>query len=194
MIDSRYLGSLRSYLHTHALVRRDVIKEAGDALHHSKRAVFSLHRGDAGEAQKKLKEAEEIFLRLNKKYKQHPAFQDEGSYRAAIEEYVEATLFLQFVMKGKIGKVTTVGVDGDVYLAGLCDVPGELYRYAIRAATMHDHKTVEACVEMANKIIGELVEFDLTSYLRTKFDQAKQATQKLEIVMYELALREKNNK
>ena len=31
---------------------------------------------------------------------------------------------------------------------------------------------------MAQEIIGELIEFNLTSYLRTKLDQAKQAIYK----------------
>ena len=42
---------------------------------------------------------------------------------------------------------------------------------------------------MAQEIMGELIEFDLTSYLRTKFDQAKQAVRKLEEVVYEVSLR-----
>ncbi len=59
------------------------------------------------------------------------------------------------------------------------------------SATNSDSKTVYACQSMANEIIGELIEFHLTSYLRTKFDQAKQSTQKLEIVVYEMSLRGK---
>jgi len=69
-------------------------------------------------------------------------------------------------------------------------VPGELYRYAIKSATVRDLKMTKKCAEMAREIIGELIEFNLTSYLRTKFDQAKQAVQKLEQVVYEVSIRE----
>jgi len=48
---------------------------------------------------------------------------------------------------------------------------------------------VKKCSQLSNDIIGELIEFNLTSYLRTKFDQAKQANQKLEYVVYELSLK-----
>mgnify|MGYP006427846915 FL=1 len=48
---------------------------------------------------------------------------------------------------------------------------------------------VEQCTAMGNEIVGELIEFNFTKYLRTKFDQAKQAVHKLEIVQYELSLR-----
>ena len=190
MLDKKHLQSLKKSLHSYALVRRDVIKISGDALHHAKRAIFSMHRGDMKEAQKKIKESETLFKALHKKYSKDTRIKDEGAYKAGLEEYVEAVLLYQFVTKGNIGKITELHVDSEIYLAGLCDVPGELYRYAIRAATNRDIKTVEQCRDMANDVIGELIEFDLTKYLRTKFDQAKQAVNKLEYVVYEVCLRD----
>ena len=82
----------------------------------------------------KLKEAEEIFKKLHAKYKSDQKIKEEGSYRAAVEEYVEAVLFRQFIMEGKIGEIKTMPIEFELYLAGLCDVPGELYRFAIKAS------------------------------------------------------------
>lgn len=189
MLDSSHLKKLHKDFHDYAKVRRDVIKVSGDALHHAKRAIFAMHRGNMKEAKQKIAESEKLLKQLNKKHKNHAAMKVEGSYKAGVEEFVEASLFYQFLSKGKIGKVSAIPVNGEVYLAGLCDVPGELYRYAIRAASNKDVKTVEKCELAASEIIGELIEFDLTKYLRTKFDQAKNAHQKLEIVLYELSLR-----
>ncbi|MBI5728530.1 MAG: hypothetical protein HY984_02135, partial [Candidatus Magasanikbacteria bacterium] len=189
VIQHAYLRQLRKIFHDYALVRRAIIDASNQALHIAKRAIFSLHRGDKQEAAAKLREAERIFLDLRKKYQRHERIADEGAYQAAVEEFVEATLFYSWVDEKKIGKITTFPVHGEQYLAGLCDVPGELYRYAIAAATKHDQATVIACAETAREIIGELIEFNLTSYLRTKFDQAKQATHKLEQVGYETSLR-----
>jgi predicted translin family RNA/ssDNA-binding protein len=89
-----------------------------------------------------------------------------------------------------MGGLKKLAVSDEVFVAGICDVPGELYRYAIRAATARDFLTVKKCAEAADEIIGELVEFNLTSYLRNKFDQAKQALHKLEQVVYETSLRQ----
>ena len=161
-----------------------------DALHHAKRAIFALHRGNQVEAKEKLTDVETLLKGLLQKYKKEDRIHGEGAYRAAIEEYVEATLFNQFVTAGKLSEIKTLPIDDESYLSGLCDVPGELYRYAIAAATRHDMKLVQACNELAAEIIGELIEFNLTSYLRNKFDQAKQAAHKLEQVVYELSLRE----
>lgn len=190
IINKTYMNKLRTELHGYALIRREVIRETGDALHHAKRAIFSLHRDDQKEAEMKLGEAEVIFKKLHAKYKNDVKTKDEGSYRAAVEEYVEAVLFYQFITTGKIGEVKTFEIEPEVYLAGLCDVPGELYRYAIKAATNKDIKKVKQCADAAGEIIGELIEFNLTSYLRTKFDQAKQAVQKLEYIVYEASLKD----
>ena len=190
MLDKKYIGTLRTSLHKYASVRREVIKHSGDVLHHAKRAIFALHRDNKSEAMEKLALAENGLLDLIKTYKKEPKIWQEGSFKAALEEYVEAQLFFQFVKGKNLGKLKTVDIPHDVYLAGICDVPGELYRYAIKAATARDTKTVEQCTILAQDIIGELIECNLTSYLRTKFDQAKKAVQKLEIIQYELALRD----
>ncbi len=192
MLKKTYVEKLKKDLHEYALIRRDVIKTADDALHHAKRAIFDLHRGDLKESDQKLRLIEKMIKDLNKKYKKNPEIRQEGAYMAALEEYVEASLMYQFVIKGDIGEVKGLPISGESYLAGLCDVPGELFRYAIRAATMHDLAMVRKCADTANEIIGELMEFNLTKYLRNKFDQAKQAAHKLEMVVYEVTLREKN--
>jgi len=189
MLDKTYTKQLKKHLHDYAVVRRDVIKVSGDALHHAKRAIFSMHRDNLKEAKEKITQAEKLLSGLVKKYKKHPMMQDEGSYKAALEEYVEAYLMYAFFTKKKLGKVSKLNISAEVYLAGLCDVPGELYRYAVRAATSKDVDTVNLCAKTANEIVGELIEFDLTKYLRTKFDQAKHVVRKIEHVVYELSLR-----
>ncbi len=190
MLKKSYVEKLKKDLHEYALIRRDVIKTSDDALHHAKRAIFDLHRGDVKEADQKLHLIEKMIKDLNKKYKKNTEIQDEGSYMAALEEYVEASLMYQFVVKGDIGEVKGLDVSGESYLAGLCDVPGELFRFALRAATSHDIHMVKKCAATADEIIGELMEFNLTKYLRNKFDQAKQAAHKLEMVVYEVTLRD----
>lgn len=189
MLDTKHLEELKKNLHEYQLIRREVIKKSDDALMHAKRAIFSLHRGNNEEAKEKLSIVEKYYQELIEMSKKDPRVKEEGAYKAGIEEYVEANLFFQFVVTGKIGKIKEFKVSTESYLAGLCDVPGELYRYAIKAATERNIDLVKKCSEMASEIIGELIQFNLTSYLRTKFDQAKQAAQKLEQVVYEVSLR-----
>ncbi|NCO04870.1 MAG: hypothetical protein GW939_01835 [Candidatus Magasanikbacteria bacterium] len=182
-----YLRGIKKELLDYAEKRRAVIKLADDALHISKRAIFAVHRDDMKEAKEKLAAAEALLKQIAKKYVK---LSEEGSVKAAQEEYVEATLFYQFLTTKKIGKIMGMTISSKVYIAGLCDVPGELYRYAIKAATARDRESVTACARMAQDIVGELTEFNLTSYLRNKFDQAKAAVQKIEHVVYELSLKD----
>jgi translin len=188
-VQKAHVKRLKRYMLGYANIRREVIKDTGDALHHAKRAIFAMHRNNRKEAEQKLKGAREIFLALEKRYKKQPEIKGEGSYRAALEEYVEASLFYQFLTERRIGEIQDVQVEPDVYIAGMADVPGELLRYATKAATEKDEKAVMECLEAAAEIVGELIEFNLTKYLRNKFDQAKKAVQKIEYVAYELSLR-----
>ncbi len=189
MLDKKYLGQLKTYLHNYAKERLAVIELSNQAIHHAKRAIFALHRDEVKEAEEKIKQSRELLLGILNKYKKQPEILDEGAYRAGVEEFVEASLFYSFLSTGKIGEVKGLSVPPEIYIGGLCDVPGELYRYAIKSATARDLKMTKKCAVMAQEIIGELIEFNLTSYLRTKFDQAKQAVQKLEQVVYEVTLR-----
>ncbi|HBU07182.1 MAG TPA: hypothetical protein DEB09_03800 [Candidatus Magasanikbacteria bacterium] len=190
-IDQKYLNQLKKNLHDYHEKRIEIIQASNNALHHAKRVIFALHRDEFKEAEEKLVLVEKMLGAMRKKYKADLHIFDEGAFKAANEEYVEARLFYNFLKIGKIGKIIQVEMNGEVYLAGLCDVPGELYRYAIKCATNHDLKKIKECNDLAQDILGALIEFNLTSYLRNKFDQAKQAVHKLEIVVYELSLRNK---
>jgi len=188
-LQKNHTRKIKTYMLSYATKRRELIKQADDALHFSKRAIFSLHRDDSKEAKVKFGQAEKILKSLQKTFVKTPALAREGAYKAALEEYVEARLFEQFLAGKTIGPIKGLKIPPESFIAGLCDVPGELLRYGIQAATNKDEKTVKRCAETAQEVVGELIEFNLTKYLRNKFDQAKNATQKLENVVYELSLR-----
>ena len=189
MLDKKYIQSVRSDLLSYAQKRREVIKMSGDAQQHAKKAIFALQRDDKEGGSERIKLSEGLLLDLNKKFKSDKRLFDEGSYMAALEEYVEAVIFNSYVHGKPIGKIKGLEVDSDTFVSGLCDVPGELYRYAIRAATARDFILTKKCYEYAQEIVGELMDMDLTGYHRNKFDQAKQALHKLEQVVYEVSLR-----
>lgn len=191
LINLEYLEKVKHALVSFDGLRRDVIKTSGDVQHHAKRAIFAMHRDDMKEAVQKLDAAKKGIAQLQTLAKKDKRTVEEGSYKEAIEEYVEAVLFHQFLIGKKIGPIAGLTIEPHVYIAGLCDVPGELYRYAIKAATNRNIAMVMRCMDTAEDIIGELIECNLTKYLRNKFDQAKQAVGKLDIIVYELSLRSK---
>ena len=189
MLDKKYFSQIREELLGYAAKRRGVIKDAGDAQHMAKKAIFAMQRDGAAEAADLLVQAEKILLDLNEKNKKDPSIFEEGSYKAALEEFIEAYLFHQYLENKIIGKLSKIKVDPDIFISGLCDVPGELLRYAIKSATERNYEEVKRCRQVADEIIGQLIDMNLTGYNRQKFDQAKQALNKLEQVLYDVSLR-----
>ena len=189
-LDKKYFDEIRQELLSYSAKRREVIKSAGDAQHLAKKAIFAMQRDNAAEARENLQKAEKIIVDLNITHKKDAGIFDEGSYKAALEEFVEASIFNQYLQKKNIGKLAKIKVDADIFISGLCDVPGELLRYAIKSATEKKFEEVKRCRQAADDIIGELVDMNLTGYNRQKFDQAKQALHKLEQILYEVSIRQ----
>jgi len=159
------------------------------ALHDAKRAIFSLHRDDWKEAQKLLEHALINIKQAGDLLEAKPGSNALGSFRAALEEFMEAELFRQFLYKEKLGEPKGLTADFESYLGGLTDVVGEVLRYAVKQATKRQFVEVRRSQEFVDSVMAELMEYDFTGYLRTKFDQAKQARRKLEEVAYEVSLR-----
>lgn len=189
MLNKKYFQTIRQDLLSYAEKRREVIKSAGDAQHAAKRAIFALQRDNTADAAQSLKTAEARLKSLYNKFKKEPALFDEGSYRAALEEFVEAALLKQIIAGKEISEIKGLPIDSDLYISGLADVPGELVRYATKSATERKFDVVKHCYAVAEAIIGEMVDMDLTGYNRQKFDQAKQALSKLQQIVYEVSMR-----
>ena len=189
MLNKKYFQAVRQDLLSYAEKRRAVIKVAGDAQQMAKKAIFALQRDDFKLAASLLDQSLLLLQGLNKKFKSEPDLFTEGSYRAALEEYTEAALFTMVLANKPIDKITGVATDSDTFVGGLCDLPGELCRYAITSATERKFSMVKKCYQIAEEIVTELVDMDLTGYNRQKFDQAKQALHKLQQVVYEVSLK-----
>lgn len=188
MINKKFIAKLKKDYDESNNERRQIISLSNVVLHDSKRIIFSLHRGDAKLAEENLKEIEKTLDKLDKKFGYRRVNQ-EGAYRAAVEEYVEAKTFFMAIKGEKIDKFKNVKLGFESYLGGLCDLTGELVRRAVNRAAAGDAKEVEKIKKAINDILAELVEFDMTGYLRTKYDQAKGSLRKIEQIDYEIKIR-----
>lgn len=189
MLNIKYFKKVREELLSYSEKRRDLIKVSGDAQHLAKKCIFAMQRDDVKESDLCLDKSLNLLQGLVKKYKGVEGIFDEGSFRSALEEYVEAKLFSDFVKGNEIGQISDLPVDSDLYVSGLCDVPGEIVRYAIKSATERKFDEVKRANSAAESIINELIDMDLTGYNRQKFDQAKQALNKLQQIVYEVSLK-----
>jgi len=188
MLNKKFINKLKKDYEKQNDERRQIISLSNVILHDSKRIIFSLHREDIKEAEKKFKEVEDILKKLVKQFG-FTRISEEGSYKACVEEYVEAkTLYL--VMSGKkIDKFPDIKLNFDSYLGGICDLTGELVRRATNEAAKGNTDEVEKIKKIIGDIMRELVEFNMTGYLRTKYDQARGNLRKIEQISYDISIR-----
>jgi predicted translin family RNA/ssDNA-binding protein len=191
MLDRDFFASIKAQLGAYESARREIIKLSSDAIAAAKRAIFALHRDDTAAAAKLLAEADQALEKIRTAIKLQPDLAAEGSYRAALEEYVEAQLYRQYLAEGTVGQVAGEHIDYDIYIGGLSDLTGELQRRQVRLATEGQPAEVKKIKELMEAIVIELLEMDLGGYLRNKFDQAKNNLRRAEEVLYELSIRGK---
>jgi len=188
MINKKFIRQLKQEFDAHGGERRQIVSSSNIVLHDAKKAIFSLHRGDLAGAEKTLSELDGTLKALEKKFS-FSRLAEEGAYKAAIEEYVEAKMFYSVMTGQKIDKIKEVELDYESYLGGLSDLLGELARQAVKLATENKFAEVKKIHKIADDVMAELVEFDMRSYLRTKYDQAKGHLRKIEQINYEINLR-----
>jgi predicted translin family RNA/ssDNA-binding protein len=173
--------------------RQTIIKNGNAALRSAKQAIFALHRNNPDEAKEHLQAAEETFADSEEIIDDFPKLNYQGAHRAALEEYVEAKLFLDYVEGGGFGSVPERAERPDAYLAGLSDFTGELVRLATRRATDGEYEVVDRATEAVSDIVQFLLELDLRGHVRKKADQAKRNLRKLEDMRYEIGLRNESS-
>jgi len=188
MFNKKFLTELQDSYKQNEFERRQIITASSDILFKSKKIIFALQKNNITQAELDLKEGEKSFLSLEKKFGSN-RLNKEGSFRAAAEEYLEAKLFYQVINDEKIERVKFLSLGYEAYLGGICDMIGELVRLSVNQAAAGNFSLVAKNKIKAEAIMKELTNFDMTGYLRTKYDQAQGYLRKLEQMSYELKLR-----
>jgi len=188
MINKKFFQDLKGSYDKQEQSRKKIIGFSHTVLHDSKRVIFAIHRNDIKKARESLAEIEAILISSEKKFS-HTRLMQEGSYRASVEEYVEAKILFNIIQKKKIDIFKKIKLSHETYLAGICDVTGELVRRSVNKAAEGKVREVKIAKDLINEIMEELVEFDMTGYLRTKYDQAKNSLKKIEQIAYEVKIK-----
>ncbi|MBR9693217.1 hypothetical protein GOV07_04810 [Candidatus Woesearchaeota archaeon] len=189
MLDEKEFADIKASFEAFDAKREAVIKESRDILKLSKQAIYSVHRADVAKAEGQLAAAEKIKAKLDKEIDCNHTLKT-GGFANALEEYVEAKVFLSFMKDGKIATMQSLGVCAEPYLGGLADLTGELCRQAVILATKNDTEKVTLIHQAIEEIYGQFVQFDFRNgELRRKYDSIKYNLQKVERVLYDLKMR-----
>ena len=176
---------LQKQFHSYDSQREELIKKGRVVLKLSKQLIYSLHRGEV--AKELLGKIEQEKKALDKLASKNPKLQFEGSYKVAIQEYVEAVLYHSFLSKGKLVELDVAATH---YVLGLADLPGELNRRAVYLAGKGEVAKVVAIRNAVDMIYGELLKFDFReNEIRRKVDAVKYDLRKLEDLVLQLKLK-----
>ena len=188
MISQALVSKLKDSYGQREKERRQIISRSNDVLFQAKKTIFALQREELKEAEEKLSAMENLLKKMEKDFG-FIRLREEGAYHAAAEEYVEAKTFAAIISGKSIADIKGIKLGYDSYLGGFCDLIGEMVRYATNRAAKGKYETVAEMKEKAEAIMSNLLDFDLTGYLRTKYDQARGHLRKLEQMAYEIRLR-----
>ena len=178
---------LQKDIQTYDSVRETLIKQSRVVLKLSKQIIYAVHRDEISQAAKLIKEIEANKKKLDTIAKHNGKMACEGSYKVAIQEYVEAILYYNFV---KTRKLVELKVVTEHFILGLADLPGELVRKAVFLAGKGQVAKVIKIKEEVDMIYGELLKFDFRNNdIRRKVDSVKYDLRKLEDLVLDLKLK-----
>ncbi|HWR00065.1 MAG TPA: hypothetical protein VN397_04450 [Candidatus Methylomirabilis sp.] len=191
MFDAKHLSTVGKHYATLDKTRRELQAMSADILGASKRAIFATQRKDSKGSARELSTIVKSIRSAKKLVAAESRLASEGMWRAALEEYAEASLYHDAMTKGRVGKVAELPDDPDLYLGALSDLTGEMTRSAVLAATDRKATDVKKLTVAVRDAIAFLLTLNLTGQMRQKFDQAKQNLRKLEEVAFSLEMSSK---
>jgi predicted translin family RNA/ssDNA-binding protein len=192
MLNKTDFKNMQKELAAYDSQRELLIKKSRDVLKLSKQVIYAVHRGELGQAASLIKSIEKELSALNKITTHSTFLLSEGSYKIAVQEYVEAILYFHVVKNKKLPTHTQLNVKSNHYLLGLCDLTGEIVRKAVYLAGKDHFKDVIKFKDLVDQIYGELLKFDFREQeLRRKFDSIKYDLKKLEDLVLDLKLKGK---
>lgn len=196
------LDALRKRMEHRDELRETLIKKCRDAQKAAKQSIFALHRGDRNRAVQLISECETCIT-----HELLPIVQEEpplrsGSFANVLEEYCEAKLFYVWLFGKTDGNVSPTGailspndfpiqLEPEEYLGGLCDLTGEVGRYAVQRGTARDTDGVKLCLQTNGSIQSALQTMGrLPGGIGKKTGALRQSVEKLERMLYEMSLSE----
>ena len=161
--------------------RERVISLSREVVRLSKKIISSVHKSDFSKANAYKKQIEEK-LKLMRK-------EEKGMTTIALQEYVEAILFLEYAKSVKIIPFDKFECTPEEYIMGLCDVVGELQRRAVMKIAAGDKEYIKKTYATISEIYDGLLDFSFRGEVRKKFDFIKYMMIKQEDIMMELKLK-----
>lgn len=143
----------------------------------SKHAIIRVHNEDLEGAKSLIEEARKIISLLADVARNHPDLIYNNLFRAANQEFAEATIFLKLIEKDEWSTLEESEVSPKDYILGIADVIGEFRRVTLDSLRRGNIERGEKCLRVMEEIYISLISIDeaylLVSNLRRKCDVAR---------------------
>ena len=189
-------------------LRESLIKACRDGQKAAKQAIYALHRGDAKKAKGLLDQCESLVQKtLLPIVNEEAPLREGGSFGNLMEEYAEANFFFAWLYGSTTelpenpktmsppavllfpNEFAPLELDSAEYLGGICDLTGEIGRFAVQRATSRDEAGVKLCLQTNKSILIALDTIEHTpKHLNRKMGPLRQSVEKLERILYEMSL------
>ena len=147
------------------------------ATSHSKQAIIRFHQKEFGEGKKLIESATIAISQLQSLAKEYPEIIYGGMFSAALQEYAEASIFINLVEESRFVSAKEINVPLIEYVLGLADTIGECRRFTLDALREGKVTKGEKLLEIMDEIYFELMGMDeayiLVPGLRRKCDVAR---------------------
>lgn len=171
------LREIRKELREKEKVRENLQKDMRKATSLSKQVILLIHQKRLKEAKKLLETAKSIISRLNDASLTYPDIAHSGLYNAALQEFSEASIFLNLIEEARFITPKEINMPSVDYVLGLADVIGEYRRFVLDALREGNIEEGERSLQIMDEIYIELMAMDeaymLIPGLRRKCDVAR---------------------
>ena len=187
------LSKFRKEYDQYDIKREKIIKQSRVVLKLSKQLIYSIHRNNKSESLKLKEQLNKEYFKLLNIKDLSKKLEFEGSLNEASEEYVEAMLYFSYVYENNLVEFDELKVSIDNYLGGLSDLTGELGRRAVQMTIKKKYSEVYDIQEFVSSIFKEILKFNFRNgSLRKKSDAIKWNLTKIENIVYDIEIKEKN--
>jgi translin len=171
------LREIRKELREKETMRENLQKDMRKATSLSKQVILLIHQKRLKEAKKLLETAKSIISRLNDASLTYPDIVHSGLYNATLQEFSEASIFLNLIEEARFIAPKEINVPSVDYVLGLADVIGEYRRFVLDALREGNVEEGERSLQIMDEIYIELMAMDeaymLIPGLRRKCDIAR---------------------
>lgn len=187
-MNNLFKKSIKEYQKTQDL-SHEIQKLSNKIRTDSKKAIALLRRDNARESKETIDLAKEFFREINQKTKKNRELMNQGFYKEAVEEYIEAVAYYNFLTESKIKIPNFIEVVPEEIISGVCDFTGELVRRAITTASAENLAGLFQYKKAIENVAEELTKIGFKGKLRQKYDEVERNLGRMENILYDIKLK-----